>query len=115
MIQLRLEADIKIIYKQARTFPEGIQEAFETLEKLLPNPNERTYYGISKPLYGVIEYKAGVEEAYDGEAKTLGLEMFVLPKGEYAAETIHNWKDTPQQIGIAFEKLLTHPDLDSTA
>lgn len=109
-----LKEDVKIICVQAISFPNGIQAAFNRLEKLFPDVMSRDFYGIScKNREGEIIYKAAVSELADGEAEKAGLENFLVPKGEYLVETIMDWRKNVEGIGNAFQQLLEDPRMDT--
>lgn len=113
MEKYELEKDISVFCVKAKVFPEGIIEAFNKLERLHPSICERPFYGISyKEEDGKIVYKAAVAEAYEGEGKDYGCEIFVITKGIYLAETIINFMKDIEVIPAAFDKLLADPDLD---
>jgi len=114
MEKLTLENDIRVLCVTARSFPEGIMEAFQTLERTDPSIPGRTFYGISRMQNGKIIYKAAAAEQYEGEAKKLGLEAFVIKKGEYLGETLHDFMKDTSVIGTTFQKLLAVPELDQT-
>jgi hypothetical protein len=109
--------DLSIICATARLFPDGILEAFRSLEKAIgDNIAHRPFFGISKPNEkGTIIYKAGVLETKEGEAESYGFETFTLSKGTYLTETLIDWKKRPQSIGEVFQKLLSDPRLDPSS
>ncbi len=110
-----LPEDVKVFSTTAKSFPEGVQEAFITLEKMLSKEG-RTFYGISYGSKdGTIIYKAAVSESFEGEAEKLGFEKFIIKKGEYATETILNWRKKMESIGPTFQTLLADPLLDKTS
>jgi predicted transcriptional regulator YdeE len=112
MESYHLDQDIKVFCVTAKIFPEGVQEAYDTLNKLI-NTQGCTFYGLSKPTEkGEIVYKAAVAENFEGEAVPSGLEAFVIPKGEYITETIYDWKNNMQKFGPTFMSLLDNPKLD---
>jgi hypothetical protein len=114
MEKYKLEKEVRIICVKAKSFPDCIKEAFETLEKTLPEASSRTYYGISQMEQGCgIVYKAGATENFEGEAGRYGFESFLLPKAEYLAITINNWRRKEQLIGETFGKLLADPRMDT--
>lgn len=115
MERYELKNDVRIICVTARSFPEGIREAFTKLEKAIPNVAERVFYGIStKGTAGKILYKAAVSEKFEDEAGRYGFDNFVINKGTYMIEMIRDWRKFPGQIGSSFEKLLTVPQLDES-
>jgi hypothetical protein len=63
-----LKNKVKLACVAAKSFPDGIKESFETLEKILLSTTGRNFYGISYPdINKNIIYKAAVEETYPGE------------------------------------------------
>lgn len=108
-----LKDDIKVFYVTALSFPEGIIEAHQKLESMLPSIKERKFYGISYPdKNGVISYKAAVEESYPGEAEKYGCKTFVIPKGEYISELLSDWNKDVTIVEKTFKKLLADPRID---
>jgi hypothetical protein len=112
METIHINNDIKIFYTTAKSFPDGIMDAFNELHSKVPASVNRIYYGISRPDNGHITYKAAVEELYDGEANKLGFEKMIIKKGLYAYSTIKDFMKNTPEIGKAFQELLTSPNLD---
>ncbi len=109
-----LQTDVKVFCSTAESFPNGLQDAFLTLERMLSKEG-RTFYGISyKDKNGNIIYKAAVSEIYNGESAQYGFETFTIKSGEYLAETIVEWMDNIKSIGQTFQKLLADPSLDDS-
>jgi len=115
MEQYTLKQDIPVFCVTARSFPDCVQEAFQTLENMLPTLNGRTFYGISRMNeQNQIVYKAAVSESFAGEAAQYGCEPFVIKKGAYLTETIRNWCDDTTAIGATFQRLLADPRMDTS-
>lgn len=112
METIHFDNDIKVIYVQALSFPDGIMTAHQKLHGVIPFFIERRYYGISRPEEGVINYKAGAEELTPGEAEKFGLDSLTLPKGEYACISIADYMKNLQAIGQAFDELTQLPNID---
>lgn len=109
----KIEKDVPVFGVPARSFPGGVQQAWEDLHKKLSTTKGRNFYGVSHgTAAGGIVYKACVEEAFAGEAESLNCERFVLPKGEYMGETIHGFMQRLQKIGETFQALLARDDYD---
>ena len=108
----RVPHDIKLLFLQAKTFPEGIMDAFNNLRAKIPGVEVRTCYGVSRPENGKIIYRAGVEELYPGEAEILHCETMVLKKGVYVGEVILNFMKDPEEVGYTFQKMLKEEGLD---
>lgn len=108
-----LDKDINVICFQAKIFPEGIMEAFQKLHSLVPSSSGRRNFGISRPgESGEIIYKAALEETFEGEAKSLNCESFKIKSGEYESIMIKDFMQNITNIGSAFQKLTTRPDID---
>ena len=113
MKTINFDNDVKVLYVQAVSFPDGILAAHQKLHGVIPYSTERKYYGISRPENGSIVYKAGAEELNPGEAEEFKLDTLILKKGNYACIDIHDYmKDIPA-IGQAFNQLTELPNIDS--
>lgn len=109
----QVENDVPLFGIQATDFPDGVGQAWQDLHKKLPTTKGRSFYGVSHGTTGGgILYKACVEEAFAGEAESLGCERFVLPKGEYIGETVHHFMQQLPKIGETFQALLARDDYD---
>lgn len=112
----RRQEDINIACNKAKSFPDGIEEAFRQLENTIPESGNRPFYGLSKPeVNGQIVYRAAVLESKLGEAVKYGFEPFTISKGLYLTVTIKDWMSKPNVIGDTFMKLLEDPRLDPTS
>jgi len=108
-----LEHDVKVFCVTAKSFPEGVQQAFITLEKMLSKEG-RTFYGISHgTASGEIIYKAAVTEKYEGEGNEYDFENYTIPKGKYVTETINDYMNNMPRFGEVFREMLAHPQLDT--
>ncbi len=108
-----LKDNIKVFYVKAPSFPDGIMDAYQKLNSLLPSEAGRTFFGISHGAQnGSIICMAAVEESFPGEAEKLGCDTFIIKKGYYLCETLVNWKENPSVIGKTFQKMLTDPRID---
>ncbi len=108
-----IDKDIKVVYVNATSFPDGIMAAHEKLHTLLPYNADRGYFGLSRPENGGdIVYKAAAEELVSGEAESLGLDTITLKKGNYASITVNDYMKDMTAIGTAFQQLIALPDID---
>lgn len=115
MEHYKLKQDVPVFCVKAQSFPDGVQEAFNTLEQLLPTMNSRVFYGISyMNENNEIVYKAAVSESFTGEAAQYGCEPFLIKQGDYLTETVMNWCDDTTTIGTTFKKLLADPRMDTS-
>ncbi|MGZ3749781.1 MAG: transcriptional regulator [Mucilaginibacter sp.] len=112
METITLKNDIKVFYVTAKSFPEGIPEALEKLHALIPEPGDRSFFGLSRPEQGPIVYRAAAEEIEPGEAEALKCRTIIIKKGNYISLTIHDYMNNLMQIGCSFRDLLAHPGLD---
>jgi hypothetical protein len=104
--------DIKVMYVEASSFPDGIMAAHQKLHGVIPFSTERKYLGISRPENGVINYKAGAEELNPGEAEQFKLDTLILKKGNYACINIHDYMKDLQAIEKTFNQLTDLPNID---
>jgi len=113
MENFKFENDIRVICRQAASFPEGVLEAHKILHNELPDADQRRFFGISYPDKNeAIIYKAAAEALYDNEAEQTGFESFTIKKGNYISEFIANFCDDTSAIGKTFKALLTYPGID---
>ncbi len=95
MENLKIEEDKHVMVCQARSFPDGIMPAFRQLHSLVPDAFQRTTYGLSRPEGSMenIIYKAAVDESYEGEGRELGLDIMVIPAGNYKSIIIKDYRE----------------------
>lgn len=108
-----VENDIEVFCVKAKSFPDGVLSAHQTLHALIPFSEQRRYFGISRPENGEeIIYRAAAEELKQGELSSHALEKFILKKGQYICVDIANFMSMPQEIGKTFQHLLKNPRID---
>lgn len=97
--------DLPVMGIEVADFPNGIKEGFDSLMKTFGK--ERAYYGISWLDEGdKVRYYAMAEEAFPGERKRYNYELLIIEKGEYHAETVHNWLSKTDCIKDVFHSLM---------
>lgn len=103
----KLQKDVKAFGFQVKSFPDGIGEAFDTLLKLFPPGETRSYYGYSEfAKDGSILYYALAEEKSEGEGKKLGYPVKTIEKGEYLAVTVKDWQKKTDKIKDVFDNMM---------
>lgn len=108
-----IEKDIPVIYVKATSFPGGVGEAHQKLHAMFPPASGNQYYGISYPDKGdSIIYLAAVSLKKPTDISDHNLGKFVIRKGNYTSEVIHDFMKHIPSIGQTFGKLLQHPRLD---
>lgn len=108
-----LENDIKVFGVRAASYPEGIQQAHNTLRAILPASEGRIFYGLSRPENeGGIIYRAAANEITEGELRDLNLETVVIRKGAYISIFIADYAGHIEDVGNAFSELLSFPGID---
>ncbi|HLA56719.1 MAG TPA: hypothetical protein VK623_11490 [Flavobacterium sp.] len=108
-----LGEDIKVMYVTAANFPDGIPDAFDFLNSLVPDVEGRRFFGISAPdESGKIIYKAAAEELFPGETQNLKLESFTIKHGAYMSFYIKDYRNHIDAIKEAFELLLGQQEAD---
>lgn len=96
---------LTLMYIKAESFPDGITAAWDKLDKALPSMKGRKFYGAAKMIDGKMEYRASVVPLNENEHKSLGMEIFTIPAGNYAAKKLHNWQSNIPQIREIFTEL----------
>lgn len=105
--------DIKVMYVDATTFPDGIERAHIQLHAMLTEKERRRFFGISWPNEnGEITYKAAADEMVPGEAEKLGLKTFTIKKGSYNSFFIKDFMQDMGSIKRAFKLLLAQHEVD---
>jgi len=109
----KLEQDINVMCLTAKSFPEGVHDVHEDLKTLVPNSDQRLFFGISRPDKNhQIIYKAATETKTPNKAQTLNIETFTISKGSFYCITLINYyKDIPN-VESTFKKLLSQPNID---
>src|ERR1700761_918312 len=108
MDKLILENDVKVFGIEVKTFPQGIDDAFDELIKQTGDvAGSREYYGVSNMNEkGRMIYKAVAEEKYDGEAKKYNYEESTIEKGTYYFEVLKDWRNKTQCIKDIFGEMI---------
>jgi hypothetical protein len=113
METISIDTDISVICIRTESFPGGITKAKQELKHRVPHFSKRRYFGIlrEEETDGV-EYKAGVEEKFQGEACKLNCENFMIRSGHYVGLTIKDYTMDIQIISSLFRKLIALPGID---
>ncbi len=90
--------------------PLAIPATFEKLEHLVSGFAGRRVYGVGGCSNGKFFYKACTTERAPGEATSLNLPYFTIPKGKYLCATLSNWRQNVMKITGIIDQLFEHPD-----
>ena len=112
MKRIKIEKDIKVFYIKAKSFPDGVMEAFQKMHSLIEFPPKRRNFGISRSENGEIVYRVAAEELNEGDLKKYDFAEFVIPSGDYIRIEIKDFRKDLSLIKVAFDQLLTLPDVD---
>lgn len=112
MENIKIDKDIKVFYIQAKSFPDGVMEAFQKMHSLIEFPPQRRNFGISRPENGKIVYRVASQELTKGDLEKHNLTEFIIPSGEYIGIEIKNFRKDLSSIKKAFDQLLTNPYID---
>jgi len=112
MKKIKIEKDIKVFYIQAKSFPNGVLEAFQKMHSLIEFPPQRRNFGISRPEKGKIVYRVASEELIKGDLEKHDLTEFIIPSGEYICIEIKNFRKDLSSIKKTFDEILTTPDIE---
>lgn len=113
MEKYTIHTDIKVLCITATSFPAGVLQAHQQLHALLPGAATRTFYGISQgSSNGSIIYKAAAAAKHEAEAEQLQCETFIIQKGSYISQPLHNWMQDTSIVEKTFKALLQYPGID---
>jgi len=112
MEKYHLSHHVKVFGRPVDTFPEGINEAFQSLMKMLPHDDERPYYGLSECVNGNIKCVAAALETFEGEAEAHHCERYLIPAGSYISVSLTDWRQKLQQIRGVFESIMKEDIVD---
>lgn len=105
--------DMKVVYVEAKSFPEGIEEAFDRLKEKIGHIKRLSYFGISNPEAGKgIVYRAAAATMPEVNADELGLGELTVKGGNYYSVELADISQDVSQISEAFELILSKPDID---
>jgi len=104
-----LQQDVKTFGFEVKSFPDGIGAAFETLVKLFPQDEKRSYYGLVEGQDGKMKYYALAEEKSDAEPKKFDYPEKVIHKGNYLVEKVDDWQNKTDSIKNVFDKMFKDP------
>jgi hypothetical protein len=106
-----LDDDITVLYVQAETFPQGIQDSFKKLHDITGGFEGRHMYGITLCLGYELVYRACIKENLKSEGEQYGLKTYTIPKGTYLYTTLNNWQENIGQIPSLFDALMALPNV----
>lgn len=105
--------DMQVVFVEASSFPEGIQDAFDKLELRVRNIKKVSYFGISNPEQGRgIVYRAAAATLPAIDTHENNLQSLTIKGGEYYSVRLEDVKASPQTLSEAFEKILSQPHID---
>ena len=111
MYDFLLDDDILLLGRTVPDFPTGIEAAFNALMDALPNPLQRSYYGVSTmDATGNVLYFAAAEAFGTNEAE--GYDTRVIPAGTYLARNISGWRTQTDCIKDYFGEMMQEPAYD---
>lgn len=112
MDTIRLSEPVKVIGFPVKTFPLGVNDAFDKLTDLLGA--DRPFYGLSKMSDDGVVYIAAALKKSNQESAVHKLEEYTIPTGNYAVRQIKNWQRNLNAIPHVFGDLLRTDGLDNT-
>ncbi|MEP6844714.1 MAG: DinB family protein [Panacibacter sp.] len=98
--------NITVFGNKVKTFPQGVAEAFHDLIKMLPQGDERPYYGLSWCVGNNITYIAAAEQMAEGEASNYACNIYTIKKGEYLSIPVYDWLNKTASIKNVFEEIM---------
>lgn len=113
MTTRHIENDITVYCLTATSFPAGVKAIYDKLHEMYPPEKERTYFGLSWPDgNGSLVYKAAVKLNDTDTPPDAPFEPFIIRKGDYLSEDIHNFMSDVTSIGRLFQQMIHEPGID---
>jgi len=103
--EINLESDLDLICVRAKSFPQGIEDAFTTLENKIPTRKDRECYGIYEKNQDGVTYRAAMLKKSDDEDVRYSLENYTMRRGKFLGVKINNWKNNMEKIGRTFDEM----------
>lgn len=114
MEKYTLVKNIHVFGVEVKSFPLGIQQAFEKLIAMLPEGEDRPCFGLSRMKEdGDILYIAAIEQKEKDEAAKNQCSEYVIEKGDYLTETLTGWMSQLDAISGCFDRLMKHEEAAS--
>lgn len=111
-----IEHDMHAFGWKVDDFPQGIGPAFDLLYNKVGKDSKRSCFGLSRlDNNGAILYYAALEEKAPGEAAKYHCERFVIPRGEYLAQPLKNWRTQLPAIKEIFGEMMKDSRFDTSA
>ncbi|WP_192348717.1 transcriptional regulator [Algoriphagus sp. Y33] len=105
--------DMSVVFVQSKTFPDGIQEAFDTLKSRVGHIKRVSYFGISNPEGGQgIVYRAAAATMPEVDAEALGLGKLNIKGGNYYSVKLTDISKNINLISEAFDLILSKSNID---
>jgi hypothetical protein len=107
-----ISKDLHVFGFVVDTFPQGIDEAFQSLVNSVPGGFTRSFYGISKMERDHMIYIAAAEEIEPEEASKNKYQRYCIDKGEYLTVTIRDWRNKTGTINGVFQRMMQDHRID---
>ncbi len=115
MEKFSFDNDIKVFGLQVKTFPSGIDKAFDELIKATGDcTGARNYYGISECIDGKMIYYATAAQKFTNEAKKYNYEELMIENGEYLGDAIYEWRSKTERIKDVFDEIVKDDRVNTT-
>lgn len=115
MKEINIESDINLICVRAKSFPEGIEDAFKVLTNKFEYSEEKGCFGIYEETDEGIVYRAAMQVDLDSETSLDKFEKFTIEKGNYLSTKITDWQEKIPLIGPTFDKLFLDERVDKNS
>lgn len=106
-----LDEDVLLVGHVVTDFPGGIQAAFTSLMDSLPNPLQRSYYGVSWMDEACNIVYVAAAEAFSPE-EAAGYGPLTVPAGTYLARPVSGWRTQTDCIKDYFGEMMQDPAYD---
>ena len=107
-----LEEPIELLCIRAKTFPEGIMEAFQEIKNRFGDQAGKECFGFTMQGESGLIYWAAIRRSAVTLSEQEGLELLTIEPGTYATQSIDHWQSKIELIGQTFEKLFSNEEVD---
>lgn len=107
-----LQEPIELLCVRAKTFPEGIMDAFQEVKHRFGDQAGKECFGVTMQGESGLIYWAAVRRSAVTLSEQEDLELLTIAPGTYATQSIDQWQSKIEQIGKTFEELFGNKEVD---
>ncbi|MEZ5385597.1 MAG: hypothetical protein R3F13_08780 [Prosthecobacter sp.] len=105
------QSPLRLITVKAKSFPEGIRDAWREIESKRAIKGRKAF-GLIYDMPGKTEYYAGLVSDGELEERVTGLHVVEVSGGPCARIKVENWNQRTGEIGSLFEQMTAEQEVD---